>query len=252
MLPRADPAQHRWNRSKKNRHIKSKAPILDVMSVQPCPLIKVQIASPRDLPQSGQSRRSRKVIGEEMPVKTSLGIYDGPRTNQRHVAAQYIEKLWDFIQAPATEKAPDASHPRIMPLLVDPQLQHDAVCVLACKSVRRGVRPHGTEFPYAKWDTPPADPLFGIKDRVGRSQANSQRNQNSGNQEHDPNNQRAHDIECPLDITIAPGIQRQFVSGLVVGRVRTENIFSFVDSYRNFVVDNLTLQSSHQPLSEEQ
>lgn len=52
---------------------------------------------------------------EEVAVDFDFGFDDGPRTDEGHFAAEHVEELGEFVEAPAAEKVTHDGDARIWP-----------------------------------------------------------------------------------------------------------------------------------------
>jgi hypothetical protein len=86
-----------------DQRVESEVPVLDVTEVQPDRLLPTEVSAPADLPEPGQARPY-----QQPPLDVRLGGghlagQRGPRSDQRHGAAQHVEQLRQLIEGVAAQ-----------------------------------------------------------------------------------------------------------------------------------------------------
>src|SRR3984957_7954027 len=127
----------------------------------------------------------------------------GPRSNQTHVAAQYVDQLRQLIEFVLAQEPPEPGHPGVAPL-------GEAGPVFLC------VDRHGSELENGKEDTIASDALLTEDHRAWSLVAE----EHGREQEQGPEEQKRHrgkgQIEAPLDDRYAPSARFGIVGGGVL------------------------------------
>ena len=149
--------------------IKQKRPLADVRHVQFHPLVEGRGISPADLPKTRDTRPD--TASAAMPVLAETRIVaqgEGARTDQAHVALQYIVKLGQLIQARSTQEFTDSRDPGIVFDLERRPVQ--LIEMFQCFLDFLGIGHHGSEFQEAKLPFVESDSFLGKKYRSRRTQ----------------------------------------------------------------------------------
>ena len=93
-----------------NAQIPPDGPRGDVEVVQSLELVEAQLASAGDLPQPGHARPDLESTLRGPVDRVRFGRDERPRADERHVAAQHIEKLWHLVEARLAQEATDLGH----------------------------------------------------------------------------------------------------------------------------------------------
>src|SRR3984893_6094508 len=110
----APTAENDPNGSDEDDHVKPGGLFAGVDRIETYTPVIVEIISTADLPQPGYARRAL-VIGSD-PAAIALDFLgkDRPRSDQAHVALQYIEQLRKLVQARAAQKRTEPGHTRVV------------------------------------------------------------------------------------------------------------------------------------------
>jgi hypothetical protein len=78
-------------------------------------------AQPIDLGPAGDARldaMSMEIFLDGVAIEAIARLHRNrmrPRTDQRHIALQHIDQLWQLIEAQPTQNSPNAGNPRVVP-----------------------------------------------------------------------------------------------------------------------------------------
>src|SRR6185503_9692195 len=135
-------------------------------------LFNRRVAAPAvDLGPAGQA--GAHLVAQHVLRDALLELMDevrplGPRTYQRHVAAQDVPQLWKLIDVGPAEQPADRSAPRVV------------VARPYGAGLALGVLVHRTKLVDRERFAVQSHPLLPVEDRTGRRAANQQRDQREG------------------------------------------------------------------------
>src|SRR5216683_4870094 len=120
ILARSAPAKYCPRGSQKNLHVEPYGPSLAVTQIQPDHFVESRTVAPAHLP---QARYARPHFQNSSPVPNVVNFKLvrnwRARANERHVSAQDVPELGEFVQTGLSQKSSDESHSRILHELVN-------------------------------------------------------------------------------------------------------------------------------------
>lgn len=152
----------------------------------------VGIAPPADLPGAGDARPHREIALDRVAVTDHLGLDDRARSDEAHLAPQYVPELRQLVEAGRAQDLANAGdHPRIVAQLVR-RIPFGPGCRRGLEQMGKrcfAIAPHGAEFQAAEPPPALADPLVPEQDRPAIHQENpdggSEDERGQKNNEHD-------------------------------------------------------------------
>src|SRR5690606_30540216 len=119
LLRSASPAQDGGDRAEDELDVEPQRPVVDVAKVEAHPVLEVDLVSPRDLPEAGESRPGAQASALPPLVALHLACDGRTRTDEAHVALEHVQELRQLIEAELAKDAADRRHARIAPHLED-------------------------------------------------------------------------------------------------------------------------------------
>src|ERR1700722_9716739 len=133
-------------------NIHPEGPVADIVRVVGDPFGIGRVIASGHLPESSQARNCLGIQGVGVFVFGYFKVHDGARTNQTHLAFDYVPELGQLIQAGLSERLPNSSDARVVSkfLVFGPLfLQFGAACQRTLQNFGR-VPHHGSELPDMK------------------------------------------------------------------------------------------------------
>src|SRR5438270_1056729 len=97
--------QDRRDRAEKDADIEPEGPLLNVLPVEEDDILEVDhLAASAHLPESGDPGLGVEAAEVVVLVFVEVRLEERSRSDQRHVADQYIGELWQLVETPATKK----------------------------------------------------------------------------------------------------------------------------------------------------
>ena len=106
--------EHHGEGTGQDPEIHPDAPVGHIIAVQADPFLVGRIVSSGDLPQARDARAHPAVIRVDFAVFGDLGLHDGTRPHQAHLAPHHIDQLGQFIQAALAQEAAHAGDTGVM------------------------------------------------------------------------------------------------------------------------------------------
>src|SRR5438046_1083804 len=111
--------------------IKQDRPVFEIEQIHRDHLVERRFVCAAYLPVSGQARQTVYAFSLPWLIMSKFIWRTGPRTNQTHCTAMYIENLRQFIQTDATQKSSERGQARCaasLPRVRLPRAQHSSRC----------------------------------------------------------------------------------------------------------------------------
>src|SRR4051812_22360214 len=108
-LEGAGTPQDRWNGSEKYADIEPERPLLDVLPVKVDDVLEVEHFAPSaHLPEAGDAGLGVEATEVVVLVRLEIGLEEGSRTDERHLADQNVEQLRQLVQTPPPKEAAES------------------------------------------------------------------------------------------------------------------------------------------------
>src|ERR1035437_71469 len=93
--------QHGWQGAPKNLKVQPKRPVVNVLQVQPHPVLEIaDIVAPADLPEAGEARLDSQPPPMGQVIEPLDFVHrQRARADQAHLATQHVEKLGELVEA---------------------------------------------------------------------------------------------------------------------------------------------------------
>jgi hypothetical protein len=93
-------------------------PVLHIPKIELHAALIAGVATAAHLPEAGHARSRLVVVGDVPAVADDFRLDDWPRADQAHLAAQYIKKLRQLIEAGLAQQAADSGDARVVAQLL--------------------------------------------------------------------------------------------------------------------------------------
>jgi hypothetical protein len=94
--------------------VEKKVPTANIVPVQRHAFGIGERVSALDLPKATKPRASPDIVRGIDTVTVEFRRDDRSRPNKAHVAAEYIEQLWEFIETGFAQNLPETANPRVI------------------------------------------------------------------------------------------------------------------------------------------
>src|SRR5450759_2760698 len=115
LLVRPGTPEHRGDCSEKNADVEPERPLLDVLPIEVDHILKVEhFAAATDLPQPCDAGLRIEPAEVVILVLLEVGLEEGPRPHERHLANEDVYQLWKLVETPAPEHAAETRGARVV------------------------------------------------------------------------------------------------------------------------------------------
>jgi hypothetical protein len=160
------------------------------------------------LPEAGQAWPHRAIAGEPAPVADSLGLDDGARPDDAHLAPKDIHELGQLVDAGLAHEAAQAGDPRIVAQLViaRPLLAGRRIAGQHVAQTLVGVDHHAAELEAGEPHAAATDPALRVDRRAAVLDPDQEGDHQHHRRQEDQGGARDQDVENPDDQTVTAAL----------------------------------------------
>src|SRR5438874_9546788 len=190
---------HDPHRAEEDAEVAEERPLADVAGLERDDFLEVgDLVAAVDLPWPRDTRLHVEPRVMVLLVQGDLGGQRWTRAHQRHLATQYIDQLWQLIQAGAPQEPTEPGHPGIVPDLEQARVAVHAAGQQLIALLLRAVD-HGPELDDPEQPPAPPHPLLREEHRPVRLELDQRRQQGEQRAQYDQPDDRARHVHRSLD-----------------------------------------------------